>query len=290
MSAFSRGIVLLAVAGHIGLTMADAGAKPGGATGGHGAPSAGHGVNGGANGVNGGHVSGFSVGHIGAIGLNGVYGGHVDGPSDGHIGNIGVNSGREGVYGKSDPAPAPTSPFGGDPLFFSDPTTAFAGSTSGACGTELQLPDTSWYTDPVDGIEVISQQTQNYIAFCGCNTQACVADALDKYADALDQAMAPPPPAPGLAPPPQRRLPRAIRELPRVVHEVAKRVRTAQTAPAAQKAMQDAIDIIHKTVAKTIPLMRANDPDAKAAATRAADLVADTLNTAKSALMRADTL
>ena len=59
------------------------------------------------------------------------------------------------------------------------------------------LPDTSWYSDPIDGIEVISQQTQNTLQSCGCNTQACVADALDDYANALEKAveLRPPPPA-----------------------------------------------------------------------------------------------
>lgn len=266
MNNFARILTALAVAGHIGLIATDGFAKPGGsaAAAGHGSPAAGHGVAT-ANGV--------------GFGVNGVVGGH--------IGVDGQNSGHEGVQGKGDPS----SPAGGAPPFFGDFTGFSASaSASGACGAPLDLPDTSWYSDPVNGVELLSQQTQNYIAFCGCNTQSCVAGALDKYADALEQALTPPSPPPGLAPLPPRPTERALRDLPRIVREAAKQVRAAKTPHSAQKALQAAIAIVQKTVTKTIPLMRAVDPDAKKAATRGAGLVADTLEAARVALMRADTL
>jgi hypothetical protein len=252
--------------------------------------------------------TGGVAGNNGVSGANGASGGY-----GGQTGAVGATSGQAGPSGHGRGGPngnsAPSSNFGGgapvrrgpphydNPPEYSAPVpfdyqsgfTALA-APSGACGTPPELPDTSWYTNPIDGIEVISLQTQNHIQFCGCNTQACVADALDNYANALEKAVEPAPPVPGVGSTPSRKLPRAVRELPRVVHEAAERVRTAPTNAAAQKAVEAAIEIVQKTAAKTIALMRADDPDAKRAVTRGTDLVADTLKSAQAGLMRAETL
>jgi hypothetical protein len=301
MNAFARSLMVAAIASHIGLTMSGALARPGGSAAGA-AGGGGHGSNGtSAGGV--GSANGHGVNGVGGVaGTNGAtsgYGGHnAVGENGGHDGTTGHHGyGDPGSVGKGDPAPSPASPFGGGPPIYNPPAvfnyqsgfTGLAGP-SGACGTAPQLPDTSWYTDRIDGIEVISQQTQNYLQSCGCDTQACVADALDNYANALEQAVAPAPPAPGQPSAPTRKLPRAVRELPRIVHEAAARVRAAPTKVAAQKAVQAAIEVVQKTAAKAIALMRPDDPDATNAVTRGASLVADTLKSAQSGLMRAETL
>ena len=36
-------------------------------------------------------------------------------------------------------------------------------------------------------MKALSRATESYIRNCGCATQACIADALDKYAEALAQ-------------------------------------------------------------------------------------------------------
>jgi hypothetical protein len=103
-----------------------------------------------------------------------------------------------------------------------------------------------------------------------------VADALDRYAEALAK----------VAP----RLPRELKSLPQIVASAAHQARQAPSKPAAAKVLRAAVVAIHAAVHKTIELMRASDPDATSVATRGADLVARTVATAASALMRADTL
>ncbi len=254
MNTLARSLALLAVAGHIGLGISDAYARPGGGHGGHGAVGA--------------------VGAFGGIGGRDGEGGHGESDGDGHS------------PGHSQPSHSPSAPASQDAGF------SFFGfnASSGACGFDLQLFDPGDYAQPIDRVAALSEQTQSYMAFCGCNTQACVADALDKYADALEQATTAPPSAPGLAPHEVRKLPRAIRELPRIVHEAAARVRAAPTPHAAIKTLQTAIAFIQKKVEKTIALMRASDPDAQNLVTRGGDLVAGTLQSAATALARADTL
>ena len=88
---------------------------------------------------------------------------------------------------------------------------------SGACGAELRLSDATAYANAVDGLAAVSAETQNYIERCGCATQACIADALDKYAAELKK----------VAP----RLPRALRSLPQVVAAAARKVRAAPNCP-----------------------------------------------------------
>ena len=147
---------------------------------------------------------------------------------------------------------------------------------SGACGIELRLPNPATDASALDGLKEITRQTQTYLEQCGCATQACVADALDKYADAL-QKIAP-------------RLPRPLRALPAIIHQAAQKARVAPTVHAAIKVLHATVVVVQKIVRKTIELMRAGDPDGASAATRGGDLVASTLNTAATVLERADTL
>ena len=225
MNAFARSLVVLAIAGHIGLTMTDAYAKGAGAAGGSGGGAAG------AAGASG----GAGVGSLTrAQSTNG------DGPA---------------------PAPAPSNHGAGAPP-----------APSGACPAVLQLSDPNRYASPLDGVAAISDQTQQFIERCGCNTQACIADALDHYAEALEKVTP--------------RLPKVMRALPKIVHAAAQRARVAPTVRAAVRVLRAAVAVVHKTIA----LLRAADPDTKTVATRGGDLVARTLDTAATALERADTL
>lgn len=150
------------------------------------------------------------------------------------------------------------------------------GAATGACGIDFQLPDPATYADALQGVEEITRQTQTRLEQCGCATQACVADALDKYADALEK----------VAP----RLPRELRALPKIIHQAAQKARVAPTVRVAARVLLATVVVVQKIVRKTIELMRAKDPDAANVATRGGDLVASTLNTAATVLERADTL
>ena len=150
------------------------------------------------------------------------------------------------------------------------------GAPSGACGIELRLPNPASYADALQGVEEITRETQTYLEQCGCATQACVADALDKYADAL-QKVAP-------------QLPRALRVLPKTIHQAAQKARVAPTVRVAIRVLLATVVVVQKLMRKSIELMRAHDPDAANVATRGGDLVASTLNTAATVLERADTL
>ncbi len=170
------------------------------------------------------------------------------------------------------PAPGPSGHGGVNPA----PTFSGPVGVSGACGADLQLPDVSTYANAAEGVAAISKATEEHIKQCGCSTQACIADALDKYAVELKK----------VAP----RLPRALRSLPQIVANVAKKVRAAPTPPAAVRAVKAAITVVQTVVRKAITLMRAADPDSVAEATRGGTAVARTLDTAAKALERAETL
>jgi hypothetical protein len=156
------------------------------------------------------------------------------------------------------PAPAPAAPavHSSGPALRADPAS---------CGGELSLPTPPMLGEAGDDVKTLSSATQSYIRDCGCATQACVADALEKYADALTQV------APHL--PPQ------LQDAPAVVAQAAQRVRSARTKAEATRALREAIAIIHKD----IELVRAEDPD-NPRATRGGDFVAETLNVASLAL------
>jgi len=137
--------------------------------------------------------------------------------------------------------------------------------SSGACDVGPSLPTPPMIGEAGDAVKALSRATESYIRNCGCATQACVADALDKYAEALAQ----------LTP----RLPPQLQDEANVVAQAAQRVRAARTKAEALHALHDAIAIIHKDV----ELVRAEDPD-HPRLTRGGDFVAETLNVASLAL------
>ena len=118
----------------------------------------------------------------------------------------------------------------------------------------------------------MSRLTSDYLKACNCPNRACLADALDNYAQALDK----------VAP----RLPPQIRDMPRVIAQAAHRVRAARSKVEAEAAVAAAIEHIHKEIA----LIRVDDADKQARLTRSGGFVVGTLETAKSALERADSL
>ncbi len=159
---------------------------------------------------------------------------------------------QENGGGHAAPAPAP----GNHGL-----NKAVGPDESGGCDSGPNLPTLPLFQDAGDSVKALSRATEAYLRNCGCPTQGCIADALDKYAEALAQ----------VAP----RLPPQLQEAPSVVAEAAKRVRAARTKAEAQRALRDAIAIIHKD----IELVRAEDPD-HPRQTRGGDFVAETLNVA----------
>ena len=138
-------------------------------------------------------------------------------------------------------------------------------SSADACDIGPTLPALPTFQEGGDAVKALSRATESYIRNCGCATQDCIANALDKYAEALAQ----------VAP----RLPPQLQNEASVVAEAARRVRAARTKAEAQRALHDAIAIIHKD----IELVKAEDPD-HPRLTRGGDFVAETLNVASLAL------
>ena len=138
-------------------------------------------------------------------------------------------------------------------------------ASSGACDVGPTLPTLPMFQDGGDAVKALSRATESYIRNCGCATQNCIANALDSYAEALAQVTP--------------RLPPQFQNEAAVVAQAAQRVRTARTKAEAQRALHDAIAIIHKD----IELVKAEDPD-HPRATRGGDFVAETLNVASLAL------
>jgi hypothetical protein len=136
---------------------------------------------------------------------------------------------------------------------------------SDTCDIGPSLPTPPTFGEAGDAVKALSRATESYIRNCGCATQDCIANALDRYAEALAQ----------VAP----RLPPQLQDAPNVVAQAARRVRAARTKAEALHALHDAIAIIHKD----IELVRAEDPD-HPRLTRGGDFVAETLNVASLAL------
>ena len=88
-------------------------------------------------------------------------------------------------------------------------------ASSGACDVGPSLPTLPTFGEAGDAVKALSRATEFYIRNCGCATQACIADALDKYAEALAQ----------VAP----RLPPQLQDEANVVAQAARRVRAART-------------------------------------------------------------
>jgi hypothetical protein len=141
------------------------------------------------------------------------------------------------------------------------------GSSSGA-GTHSPTSVTS-DPDPVSAVQAASQAADAAIGLCEEKTRRCIANALDDYATAL-RALAP-------------RLPPEFRELPIIVERAATKVRTARTKKEAVAAVTDAIAAVHKSIA----LLKADDPVALRAETRAGSLVIETLQVADDKLQKA---
>ena len=123
--------------------------------------------------------------------------------------------------------------------------------------------------DPVSAVQAVSQEADAAIDLCEAKTRRCIANALDDYATAL-RALAP-------------RLPPAFRDLPIIVERAATKVRTARTKKEAVAAVTEAIQAVHKSIA----LLKADDPVALKAETRAGSFVIQTLQVADDKLQRA---
>ncbi len=174
-------------------------------------------------------------------------------------GGGGEGNGGGGHPAPAAPAPGPAAPGSNGPAF--GPNAA----TSDACAVGPSLPTPPMFGEAGDAVKALSRATESYIRNCGCATQACIADALDKYAEALAQVTP--------------RLPPQLQDEASVVAQAARRVRAARTKAEALHALHDAIAVIHKDV----ELVRAEDPD-HPRLTRGGDFVAETLNVASLAL------
>jgi hypothetical protein len=123
--------------------------------------------------------------------------------------------------------------------------------------------------DSTSAVQAASQAADETIGLCEEKTRRCIANALDDYATAL-RAIAP-------------RLPPGFRDLPIIVERAATKVRTARSKKEAIAAVTDAIQAVHKSIA----LLKADDPVALRAETRASSLVIETLQVADDKLEKA---
>jgi hypothetical protein len=165
----------------------------------------------------------------------------------------------DGNGGRAGPSTPPGPSGGGNgPRLASDPDAL-------SCGLGPTLPQLPTFGDPADTVQDLSKATEAYIHDCRCATQACLADALDKYSEALAE----------IAP----RLPPHLQNSAGIVATAAARLRVARTKKEAARALNDAIAAIHKD----IELVKAEDPD-NPRLTRSGELVAETLTVASLAL------
>jgi hypothetical protein len=177
------------------------------------------------------------------------------------------------------PPPSTTATFSNNPTTGSHSTPTWTQQNdvadvpeSCSSGEINQLPDPRAFGGDVGGaIKAISRATEHIIDRC-CNTQECIADALDNYAAALAQ----------LTP----QLPPEMQNLPNIVATAAARVRVARTTRQAVHALSVAISAVHKTIA----LLRADDPFTIKAETRAGGFVTETLQVATLQLEKASGL
>ena len=179
-------------------------------------------------------------------------------------------SGKGSAPAATAPAPAPApAPVGHGPavqIYASPPPAS-------ACGGGLMLEPPPANVSAVKAVATLSAATQAYIRECACDTQQCIADALDQYAKALT-VVAP-------------RLPKPLRNLPRVVAEAAHRVRVARTqsgSGAAPSTMRSPL------CSKDISLVRSEDVEVETSKQRSGELVAGTLNVASDALVNSGAL
>lgn len=142
------------------------------------------------------------------------------------------------------------------------------GSGGGGSGTH-SFSSFAGDPDPISAVQAASQAAQEAIGLCDAKTLRCIANALDDYATAL-RALAP-------------RLPPEFRDLPIIVERAATKVRTARTKKEAIAAVTTAIAAVHKSIA----LLKADDPVALKAETRAGSFVIETLQVADDKLQKA---
>jgi hypothetical protein len=150
----------------------------------------------------------------------------------------------------------------------SGPGASGPGAGGGGAGTHT-FTSVLGDPDPVSAVEGASQEVDVAIGSCETKARRCIANALDAYATAL-RAIAP-------------RLPPAFREMPIIVERAATKVRTARTKKEAMEAVATAIAEIHKSIA----LLKADDPVALKAETRASSFVIQTLQVADDKLQKA---
>jgi hypothetical protein len=148
------------------------------------------------------------------------------------------------------------------------PGASGPGPGGGGAGTH-SFSSVTGDPDPISAVQAASQAADQAIALCDTRTRRCIADALDDYATALRE----------LAP----RLPSEFRDLPIIVERAATKVRTARTKKEAIAAVTNAIAAVHKSIA----LLKANDPVALRAETRAGSFVIETLQVADDKLEKA---
>jgi hypothetical protein len=123
--------------------------------------------------------------------------------------------------------------------------------------------------DPVSAVQAASEAADAAIGLCVPGSRSCIASALDDFATAL-RALVP-------------QLPPEFRNLPIIVERAATKVRTARTKKEAIAAVTDAIQAVHKSIA----LLKADDPVALKAETRASSFVIETLQVADDKLQKA---
>ena len=119
-------------------------------------------------------------------------------------------------------------------------------------------------------MKALSRAVKSYVDQCRCETQTCIADALDRYAEKLAVV------APRLHP--------ALRDLPVIVAQAAHRVRASKTKTEAAR-------ILHAAAAQVqheVELIRAEGSESSRRDTRGGDFVEGTLEFAATKLERAD--
>ena len=198
--------------------------------------------------------SGATTGATGGA-TTGATGGATTGTNSGAT--TGANGGTVGRTGPSAPS-GPSALGGNDPRFLPGPDAT-------SCDLGPTLPTPPMFGEAGDAVKDLSRATESYIRNCGCATQTCIANALDKYAEALAQ----------VAP----RLPPHLQNSAGIVATAAMRLRVARTKKDVARALNDAIAAIHKD----IELVKAEDPD-NPRLTRGGEFVAETLTVASLAL------
>jgi hypothetical protein len=165
--------------------------------------------------------------------------------------STGGDGGGGGATSHGPAAPAgPTGPGGGG-----NGTHTFTGATGDP--------------DAIGAVQSASQAADAAIGLCDPGSRGCIASALDDLATAL-LALAP-------------QLPPEFHDLPIIVERAATKVRTARTKKEAIAAVTTAIAAVHKSIA----LLKADDPVALRAETRAGSFVIQTLQVADDKLQKA---